>query len=403
MGGLAGIDAGPNWRGPVADRLYLPTADGGRAITDAVRETYEIVNSARSLAGSSPLKPKNGAKFHFSLAGSVQGFTLGHGPDCLVGATVSNRDSRLSVSFADLGPSRTIRVGTATFTPPYALAMGGYALVASPTLYSGQTITALLSGDTCLSGRVQARIYVSVYTNDDSLVLHRGPAQTIEPGAAHELSYTAPNTQGAPIAEVGVEISDDTIGVPVTGAVSLNWLTWGGCPNIALCKPAHSGAAWAKAWVNGAEEFHTEWVDGGFTYRIVQNSGTGIVSQGTADWNSYEVSAKVAAHLARRIGLAACVCGLRRYIAIMLDWDHRIRLIQQHDGEYKILAESGITWQYGDKTALSLAVADGNIVGRAGTNILTAVVNKGPTSGAVAFIVDEGRAEFGDVRVRPAS
>ena len=42
--GLAGIDAGPDWRGPVADRLYLPTADGGRCITDAVRETYALVN-----------------------------------------------------------------------------------------------------------------------------------------------------------------------------------------------------------------------------------------------------------------------------------------------------------------------------------------------------------------------
>ncbi len=30
--GLAGIDTSPvDWRGPVADRMYLPTADGGRA------------------------------------------------------------------------------------------------------------------------------------------------------------------------------------------------------------------------------------------------------------------------------------------------------------------------------------------------------------------------------------
>ena len=36
--GLAGIDVGPDWRGPVADRMYIPTADGGRAITDAVTE-----------------------------------------------------------------------------------------------------------------------------------------------------------------------------------------------------------------------------------------------------------------------------------------------------------------------------------------------------------------------------
>src|SRR5205823_7404518 len=49
--GLAGLEAGPDWRGPVADRMYLPTADGGRAITDAVRETHEVVASGRALAG----------------------------------------------------------------------------------------------------------------------------------------------------------------------------------------------------------------------------------------------------------------------------------------------------------------------------------------------------------------
>ena len=42
--GLAGMNAGPDWREPVADRLYLSAADSGRAITDAVRESYEIVN-----------------------------------------------------------------------------------------------------------------------------------------------------------------------------------------------------------------------------------------------------------------------------------------------------------------------------------------------------------------------
>ncbi len=73
--GLAGLESGPtDWRGPVADRLFLPTADGGRAITDALRETYEIVNSARALQALPPLRPKGGARFHFSLPGSVQGW-----------------------------------------------------------------------------------------------------------------------------------------------------------------------------------------------------------------------------------------------------------------------------------------------------------------------------------------
>src|SRR5919112_6054077 len=56
--GLGGFESGPDWRGPVADRLYLPTADGGRAITDAVTEAYHIVNIGRSLAGAPPVAPK---------------------------------------------------------------------------------------------------------------------------------------------------------------------------------------------------------------------------------------------------------------------------------------------------------------------------------------------------------
>ena len=77
--GLEGIDSSPyDWRGPVADRMYLATADGGRAITDAVIETYQIVNIGRALAGEPPLAPKDGARFHFELPGAVQGFQGDH-------------------------------------------------------------------------------------------------------------------------------------------------------------------------------------------------------------------------------------------------------------------------------------------------------------------------------------
>lgn len=40
MDGLDGLDAGPDWRGPVADRLLISSADGGNSITDAVRQAY---------------------------------------------------------------------------------------------------------------------------------------------------------------------------------------------------------------------------------------------------------------------------------------------------------------------------------------------------------------------------
>jgi ADP-ribosylglycohydrolase len=68
--GLSGLETGPDYRGPVADHLYLPTADGGRAITDALIETYHLVNSGRALAGLEPVAPKGGARYHFNLPGA---------------------------------------------------------------------------------------------------------------------------------------------------------------------------------------------------------------------------------------------------------------------------------------------------------------------------------------------
>ena len=62
--GLAGLDDGPDWRGPVADRMYLATADGGRASSDAVQVAYDVIDSGRALAAQSVPRPKDGARFH---------------------------------------------------------------------------------------------------------------------------------------------------------------------------------------------------------------------------------------------------------------------------------------------------------------------------------------------------
>jgi hypothetical protein len=113
--GLPGINAGPEWRGPVADRLVLPTADGGRAVSDALCETYAVVNYARALDGEAPLAPKDGARFHFSLEGSVQGFRARTGPGLCDDVWVENTavsksgDCMLLIRFSGLAPARTSR------------------------------------------------------------------------------------------------------------------------------------------------------------------------------------------------------------------------------------------------------------------------------------------------------
>jgi hypothetical protein len=88
--GLKGIDNGPDWRGPVADRIYLPTADGGRCISDAASETFQIVNLGYRLIDEEPVAPKNGARFHFELPGSVQGFQVEAASDVREALSIEN-------------------------------------------------------------------------------------------------------------------------------------------------------------------------------------------------------------------------------------------------------------------------------------------------------------------------
>ena len=54
MLGLEGIEANRNWRGPIADRMLISSADGGYAINDAVRVSARLVDSGRRVAGLPP-------------------------------------------------------------------------------------------------------------------------------------------------------------------------------------------------------------------------------------------------------------------------------------------------------------------------------------------------------------
>ena len=146
--GLAGIDAGPDWRGPVADRLFLPTADGGRCITDAVRETYILVNMGRALAGQPPaVAPKDGARFHFHPARLGAGLSCRKTRrKCAGTVTVGNEGGQTGPAPASSGSGTGGARGDSDIHPAVRLAMGGYDLVCSPTLYPGQTVTAPSGG-----------------------------------------------------------------------------------------------------------------------------------------------------------------------------------------------------------------------------------------------------------------
>lgn len=401
--GLADIDSGPDWRGPVADRLYLPTADGGRAITDAVTETYRIANIGRVLAGIEPLVPKDGSRFHFELPGSVQGFQADQSADSAGTTTVENVEGHsiagrrsLALRFQHLAPGRTARALTPTFIPEEAKEMPGYELLASPTLYPGQTIRARITAESRGQEELTCRIFLRKYGAQNELVTIYGPETSLGTGEDHEFRWRLGDMGGQPIAQVGVEVSSAGA---AEGTLYLDYLTWDGEPDVLLGPPAEGGSMWRKAWVKAVDSYDPRWPE---PYRLVQNYGTGLLIQGTREWADYELTAPITPHMVASAGIGARVQGMRRYYAFLLCRDGKARLVKVMDGQ-SVLAERDFPFALDMTYELTLRLTGNRIQASIDTELLCDVEDTDMPleSGAVALICEEGRMTSEAVRINP--
>ncbi len=402
-GGLAALDgSGYDWRGPVADRMYLATADGGRAITDAATEAVHVVNVGRALVGEAPIAPKGGARFHFEFPGSVQGFRpAADGAAAAVavenveGHSALGRRS-LAVRCRGVEAGTAVRVATPTFIPPEAIDMAGYALLASPTLYPGQEVRARLEADGGNDGPVACRLVARAYDASDVLVTVAGPQAVLAAGADHAFAWRVDDTGGQPIAEVGLEI---TAGGPGGATVYLDHLSWNGAPEASFGRPASGGTMWRRAWVDGVDQ--VEW-HRPESFRVVQNGGTGLISQGTGEWVDYEVEADVTPYLAEAAGVGVRVQGLRRWYALLLRRGGTVQLAKALGGT-STLAEADYPWDFFRPYQLRLEVAGARLRGWVdGRLVLEAADGDRPLpGGGVALVCQEGCLGADAVSVRP--
>lgn len=401
--GLAGIDGGLDWRGPVADRLYLPSADGGRAITDAVAEAYRVVNIGRALAGAAPSAPKDGARFHFELPGSVQGFqpedaTATHAALALdnVRGHSARGERSLAVRYRYLAPGRAARISTPTFVQPEANSELDYTLMASPTLYPGQAVRAGVEADAGNAAPVTCRLYARVYGADDTLRIVCGPDTHLTPGSGHAFEWRIPGTDGQPIAAIGLELDATR---RADGTIYLDYLTWDGAPDVTLGRPRQGGTMWRRAWVDGIDQYESRWAE---PYRLVQNEGVGLLIQGTREWTDYRVSATLTPHLAVAAGIGARVQGMRRYYALLLGDDGMARLVKALDGD-TALAETPLVWDLERPYELSLQVEGRRLRAAIDGRELFDVedLDRPLIGGGAALICREGCVSSGAVTVRP--
>ncbi|MGH2548296.1 MAG: ADP-ribosylglycohydrolase family protein, partial [Thermomicrobiales bacterium] len=391
-GGLTTFDGSYDWRGPIADRLYLSTADGGRGISDAVIESMHVINAGRTLAGEALIAPKDGARFHFSFAGSVQGFESD--PDAAP-ATIVNEAGQLVIRTADATSEQPARALTPTFIPADSVEPHGgygYGLFASPTLYPTQTVTATLAGLADNTGAIEARLVLRYYDGADQYALLTGPGVSLAPGEEATLEWQIPDLGGLAIQAIGIEVIGD-------GAVALDRLDWSGVPTVTFGRPADStGLLWRRGWIDGVDHFDRWWPN---AFRITENEERGLVSQGTRDWDDYQVQATIDPALAKNAGIAARVQGLRRYYALLLGNDGIVRLVKMDDTE-TVLAEAPFSWDVFTPYTLSMAVNGSEITGSVvgGPTLTASDPGSRLTGGGVGLVIENGTLTCEEVSVR---
>jgi len=420
--GLAAID--PKLREPVADKLYLSTADGGRCITDAVRETYEICRIAHQLGQAQPIPiPKNGARFHFSLAGSAQGFEVEktqvmretHGARLVSASspdreTTGQRSGEADVEAGistdnrylalDFNPSRQlprIRITTPTFIPPDSKDASHYCLMACPTLYPGNIVTGRLVAAPQNSAKVRVTPFIMYYGDNDELTPRHGPELTLEPGSVRHFQWKIDELRGAPIAQFGLEVTSEAASA---GRLYVDYIDWSGTPTTVFRRPPGDSKMWLRAWVNAVDHVGTRWAS---PFHLSQNRGTGLFIQGSRDWQNYGVQSTIMSDPAKSFGLAARVQGLTRYYALLLGPNQALRLVRNYD-EIQVLAETPYNWNWSERYRFNLEVSGSEIVGSLNGIELIRYHDSGSAlfDGGIALVCEEGLIMTDEVSVTGA-
>jgi hypothetical protein len=210
-----------------------------------------------------------------------------------------------------------------------------------------------------------------------------------------------PDTDGQPVAAVGLEVRGTPHGA---GTVYLDALGWDGVPTLTFGRPAAGGTMWRRAWVDGVDQFDDWRVE---TYRLVQNAGTGLLLQGGREWCDYVVQADVTPHLAQACGIAARAQGMRRYVALTLahaaGGARVLRLTERIEDRQRSI-EQPYAWEYGRRIHLRLCVIGSRVQASAdGIALILDDLSDALDGGAIGLLISEGRAAFDDVSIAPAA
>lgn len=401
--GMAAFQGSTDWRGPMADRALISSADGGFSITTAASIALEVTNIGRRIAGLEPLEaPKGGAQFHFTLPGSIQGFTT-------KGATLAHEYDELArgvlvIECPDLKPSsETVEVLTQVFTGKDVLKMHTYPLMASPLIYPGQTVEAKVRLPATNMAEIQLALRLKVYGPEDTLITRDSAPIILGPDKEAVIKWTIPDEfDSQPIQSVGLALN--AVENDFTGKVIIDSLGWTGVPSMILKRPSdRSSQFWKRAWVNGVDASHT-WMKPSFC--IVNNRGEGILIHGTREWTDYRaIVTGFTVQLGQPAGVAIRVRGLNRYYAIMFSGHGKtVTLVKALDEQRIVMASGDLSWELDHSYEVAIQAEGPRIIGRVvGTDIELTAEDDQYIGGGLGLIVTDGTVSADQIDIRPVS
>ena len=389
--GLDAISEGPDFRGPVADRLLVITSDGGEGLTDAVRETRKIVRAAAKTRGTDDAGPA--ARFAFEYPGSVQGFMpcpyVEH-PKCPVQVTNGSETGAgpgLLIRVQTLAEGANAFVSTATFLD-IKEEYRNYETYHSPTLYSGQTVTVCVRS---LSGPgASIRPYVWYADRDNRLQKTEGAWTALTDDEA-SIAWTIPDNGGLPVLRFGLELQ---AGKRFAGDILVTSVDWSNTPlrieqkGVMMRDMWDLNPFWAKMFVASARNFAPNL---NCTYCISHDEPGGLATLGTHDFTDYTVSSRLKFSLHDCGGLVARACGHRRYYAAACSGGDTFQIICRFDDEQRVLAEAKVQYEQFVSYPIRLCVKGNELHAQFGSCVLTARDEKAQLpNGGAGFFVDSG-------------
>lgn len=381
-----GLDALTNemdFRTPVRDRLFVITADGGEAISDAVRETRKIVHAAARTTGNTLAQPKE--RFAFEYRGSMQGFEACPILPSNTKLKLENENGNgLNITVSGEGNAY---FSTPTFFDP-TVRWQGYDAIGSPSIYEGQTIVARFS-----CGEIDdsfATPYICYADAQGSVSEIFGEAVLLKQGETL-LRWTIPPLGGQPIVRVGFALRPAHAG---SCRATLRTLDWAGAPEKLSISGAHlknitdPAPFLSRMFVSSAKNFGLSLVH---TLCVSHPEENGVVTFGTRDFEDYAISARLTPHLHERCGLIIRARGHRQYYAALLSGLNTLSLILRDAEGDTILAKTAFHYSQYEQLDMTLSVQGNHLSVRVGETMLSAEDAQGRfASGGAGFRVDSG-------------